>query len=236
MQARSSGNWIFPLYFVPIYRREVQMSVHSEILNAISRYSYTQIFTTREMLHLGSRESVDKALSRLVEWKCIERISPGVFRKFKYKNKPASPTQVAAVKAASFGRSIATMGSIEEQKNIPRLKVRTKSNRDLPQIFFAIKGRTSSFVFGKIRIVLKGVASRKLALGESYFGRILRLAWLDGIQNSEKLSRFLFVVAPPLTHQESTHSSRFPPFLPWWINELWQDFLAWQSYGLLKSS
>ena len=96
------------------------------------------------------------------------------------------------------------------------------------QIFFAIEGRTSSFVYGKIRIVLKGIAPRKLALGESVFGRILRLAWLEGVHNSEQLSQFLDREAPMITMQERKHTSRFLHYLPWWLAEPWREFLAWQ--------
>lgn len=204
------------------------MSVLSKIIAATKCFSFTRIFTTRDVLALGKRSAVDKALSRLVESRWIERLSPGVFRRYRYNNKPADPAQVAAAKATSFGRSIATLKPLKDQGNRPRFKVRCKSNSELPQIYFAIKGRTSSFVYGKVRIVLKGIAPRKLALGESFFGRILRLAWLEGVHNSEQLSQFLDREAPLITMQESKHTSRFLHYLPWWLAEPWREFLDWQ--------
>lgn len=211
------------------------MSVLSKIMGATKCFSFTRIFTTRDVLALGKRSNVDKSLSRLVDRKWLERLSPGVFRRFKYNNKPADPAQVAAAKAISFGRSIATISPLNPQLHqiMPRLKVKTKTNFDLPQIFFAIEGRTSSFVYGKVRIVLKGIAPRKLALGESFFGRILRLAWLEGVHNSEQLSQYLDKEAPHLTMQESQHTSRFLHYLPWWLAEPWREFLARQDCMVL---
>lgn len=128
-----------------------------------------QIFTTRELLGFGSRGAIDTALVRWVNAGLLERLARGVFRLCRSDNRPISVCEIAAVKCRAFGKKIATIGSAE-------LSSRSIANKP-EQFVFVTDGSTSSFWFGEKKIVLRGIAPRKLALGESEPGRALRDLW-----------------------------------------------------------
>jgi hypothetical protein len=96
----------------------------------------------------------------------IVSVTRGVFHK-KERMKAVTVLELATVKAESFGRQIIThAANIAGQLGL------------LPQKefehHFATNGRTSSFRFGSIVIHFKGTSPRKMSLGESPAGNVIR--------------------------------------------------------------
>lgn len=125
------------------------------------------LFTTRDFLSYGKRSAVDQALYRLVKSERIRRVVRGVFIKPDAGRPPVSATEVAIVKARSFGRRIIkhcadvafNIGLISEVSHEPT---------------FATDGSSSSFRFRETTIHFKGIGPRKMILGDSRSGWVLR--------------------------------------------------------------
>lgn len=78
------------------------MSTAGKILQHIVSLGASIIFTTREMLHHGSRSSVDSTLSRLVGKGVIRRLAAGVFVAAKDLLQLPSAFEIAAARAQAF--------------------------------------------------------------------------------------------------------------------------------------
>lgn len=136
----------------------------------INRLPQGIIFSTRDLLHYGTRAAVDQCLYRLVKAQIIIRLAWGLFMRNEYDDTllPLAST-VAIEKAKAFGRQIISHG-IDAAK---KLGLTPADNQPL---IFATNGRSSSFRFGKNKLVIyfKGVSARKMALGDSQVGLIIR--------------------------------------------------------------
>ena len=129
-----------------------------------------ELFTTRDCLSFGSRAAVDKALSRLVKSDFIVRVARGVFVRHNWKNVTITAFDVAKKKAESFGRTIARHGAdIAHQFGL------TSHCKKWP--IYQVTGGSSSFVFGDTVIWMKGTCPRKMRLGDSYAGQVIRALW-----------------------------------------------------------
>lgn len=118
-----------------------------------------QTFSTRDVLHLGSRTSVDQALRVLVKQGMIVRLARGVYRRGDDTLPPPSPLEVATIKATSYGKEL----SIHGDDLLAQLKLsapRAKSK----ELTFWVDGGASSFQYGDIRIVFKPASARKIQL------------------------------------------------------------------------
>lgn len=145
-----------------------------------------EIFTTRQLLHLGSRSAVDNALYNMVCENIIERLAWGVFRlseEYHCKRlKEPSLLEIARAKVTAFARTLHTSSLhlfCQEQKAQP---VYDENNTFLLKIV----GHSSSFrrVFkdnkAPITVKLQGIAPRKAVLTATYDGGILQSFWQLG--------------------------------------------------------
>lgn len=85
----------------------MSQSIANKVLNSISQKGRGWVFTPRELLHLGSRATIDKALSRLASAGKIKRVARGVYL-FPESNSlvgelPPSPARVAQALARARG-------------------------------------------------------------------------------------------------------------------------------------
>jgi hypothetical protein len=135
------------------------------IRNHIEEQSPETLITTRAMIGYGTRKAVDCTISALVKKGILKRVARGVFAKRERKS-PVTIEEVATVKANSFGRKLIKHAA----KVAHMLGISEKSSSNE----FEIDGRSSSFLFGDIRIRFKGTSPRKIALGDSPVGTIVR--------------------------------------------------------------
>lgn len=184
----------------------------------IKRYALAQeetaLLATREFLPFAERKYIDRATGRLVKTQFFERLAYGVFRVHRDSNKPVTVQQIAEFKAKSFGRIAVSLGSVLTERVRIKLKI-----DEQPVEVFATTGHSSSFRFeGKI-IYLKGMAKRKIALGETPAGRTMRDLWLLGEKSvDEKLAN---AVEKEL-HEHGKHLVNCKPLMPQWLTDRFQ--------------
>lgn len=115
------------------------MSAAQEIRLFVKGLAPGQIFTTSQVLHFGTRNAVDLALSRLVKCQILKRLAQGVFVLRSPCSGALSAVDVAFAKASAFGKRIYI-----EQSGSPPL--------------FLTNGASTSFssVFGRISFKFTG--------------------------------------------------------------------------------
>lgn len=131
-------------------------------------------FTSRKLLTIASRKSVDNFIYRSVRNGFIERLARGLFRVRLKNNPPVSPLEAAAIKLGAFGKKIVTLGNSTIQSIV------NADGKVEKVLVVGTDGRSSRFRFGDWLIICKGLAPRKLRLAQTQVGRILRDLWLSG--------------------------------------------------------
>ncbi|HEY9785627.1 MAG TPA: DUF6088 family protein [Candidatus Obscuribacterales bacterium] len=137
----------------------------------IARLQQGQIFTTRELLSYGKRANVDQVMSRLVKSEVVIRLARGVFIRNDDGIELPSVWEVAKAKAAAFAKNIYRAG--DDAWVVLGLKNKGQQTTTT----FATSGRSSRFWYRDSLICFIGMAPRKLALGDSKPGLVLRALW-----------------------------------------------------------
>ncbi len=125
-------------------------------------------FTTRSLLHLGSRAAVDEALYRLAKEDYILRIERGLYVRQRVseligKVSPSAEA-IAKVVAASTNSRLDIAGAAAA--NMLGLSTQMPT-----QSVFITDGPTRRIRFGKMRLTLRHVSARKLAFAGTPAGR-----------------------------------------------------------------
>lgn len=132
------------------------MSTASSIRTYLSGRGGNSLFTTREVLHCGSRHSVDQALHLMVKSGELVRWANGVFSL--PSTNPPNPEEVARIKAISRGDSLTNPSYNPFSYRLAETGQSTT--------IFGTTGSTSSFRFGQLRIQLKHTGKRKLDISD----------------------------------------------------------------------
>jgi hypothetical protein len=185
----------------------------SLILNFFKSKGADVLITTRELLKFGLRAWIDSCIYQLVKSQLIVRVARGVFH-LAGRAKPVSVEEVAEIKAKSFGRNIMKDANrIAEELNLCRT---ARSENGLHS--FQIDGRTSSFMFGTIKIKLRGTSKKNFALGDSPEGQVLRALQATGKSYvNEELFEQAVQKLPKYAHPSLLNSSKF---ISAWLNDL----------------
>jgi hypothetical protein len=143
--------------------------VTSHVRRHMAQLPQGSIFTTRELLRYGiKRASLDQALSRMVKRQEIERLALGVFRKYSWTHRePPSAAEIARAKAAAYKKELVMHGADAAHQ----LKLLPSGNAETT---FATDGRSSSFRTVSGPVHLKQVSPRKLYLGDTPVGLLIR--------------------------------------------------------------
>lgn len=146
------------------------MSAPTYIRRHINNFVGDKPFSIRDFLIYGSRNVVDQIFHKMVLDGRIIRVARGVY----IKDTAPMPTaeEVAQVKAAAFGRTIAKYAGTAQREQEEK-----QSRSDL---VFASSGSTSSFQFGLKTIRFIRRSARKLQLGDSRVGIAIRRLWHTG--------------------------------------------------------
>ncbi|HMX45279.1 MAG TPA: hypothetical protein PLC15_02770 [Candidatus Obscuribacter sp.] len=153
------------------------MSVKAMLREYIGDLPEDQLFCTRDLLGLCSRQSLDVALSDLVKEEFLERLAQGVFRLRKAENAPVSPLVVAEVKLKAFGKS---MFDLPEERRSPVSRKLVSAETESSLVIVGTDGKSSSFRYQGKKIVCLSLGPRKCRLGNGLFGSTLRRLWLLG--------------------------------------------------------
>jgi hypothetical protein len=129
-----------------------------------------QMFFTRDCLNFGTRASIDKYLSRKVKDGTLKRLARGCFMLRGRGARIPSQQAIAMGKAKAFGKTLFSHG-------INCLKEFFQFEHPDTVTSYATNGDTSSFWSVRGRIKMRKYAQRKLTLGESPVGRVVRALW-----------------------------------------------------------
>lgn len=164
-----------------------QIGVTKKIWRHIYGLEIDEPFTTRDLLNYGSRSAIDDCMYRLVKEGVIHRITRGVFVRMKANGKHPYFTQreVAEIKAGSFGRKLQTHPFKKAKEIAIRLGLIKPGQKWLGECerletTYEISGPSSSFMYQGIRIFFKKTTRRKIQLGDSRAGLVMRALWYNG--------------------------------------------------------
>jgi hypothetical protein len=156
------------------------MSTAETIRNRVLRVRRGEPFTNTRFLKLGSRASVDKTLSRLVEEGVIQRIARGVFVRPKKSRFIGSVmpdvTKVVEVMARDHGETIQVHGAEAAR--------RFKLSTQVPTTpVFYTSGPSRELKVGNLTVKLRHASHRKLHLAGKRPGLALSALWYLGKNN-----------------------------------------------------
>lgn len=190
------------------------MSASAHVKRFIFSLPLDRVFTTRELLSFGNRNSIDLCLFKMVKNLDIFRLARGVFIRTANTAKHPSIEKIAFIKAASFGKSICTAG-VEAAK-----KAKLLSKRNSVRTFcFYTSGCSSSFLSGTKRIQFIAASSRKRHLREDKIGNFLKGYWYLGKgANSQPLEK-LRNVSQGMIRPERALLKALIKTMPVWMNK-----------------
>lgn len=156
------------------------MSIAKTIRNRVLRISQGEPFTNTRFLKLGSRASVDKTLSRLVEEGVIQRIARGVFMRPKksrfISNIMPDVAKVLKIIARDHGETIQVHGA-EAARHF-------KLSTQVPTTpVFYTSGSSRKLKVGNLTVKLRHASQRKLHLAGKRPGLALSALWYLGKNN-----------------------------------------------------
>ncbi|SRR5579883_1747937 len=187
----------------------MRFGASSYIKRSIMQLLPGEMFTTRDMLHYGNRNAVDQCLSRLVKDDILRRLIPGVFMR----NDAGVPNppmhEIIKVKIESFGRKLFTSA-----KNAAKKIGLVQGSVDDTE--YATDGRSTTFHYSGIRITVKGLAPRKLAMGDSKIGLIIRGFW--GVGKLVLTELMVSNVVASCFRDEKEQLWELIDIMPWWMS------------------
>ncbi len=156
------------------------MSIAETIRNRVLRVRRGEPFTNTRFLKLGSRASVDKTMSRLVEEGVIQRIARGVFVRPKKSRFIGSVmpdvAKVVEVMARDHGETIQVHGAEAAR--------RFKLSTQVPTTpVFYTSGPSRELKVGNLTVKLLHASHRKLRLAGKRPGLALSALWYLGKDN-----------------------------------------------------
>ena len=156
------------------------MSTAETIHHRVMRARREEPFTNMRFLKLGSRASVDKALSRLVKEGLIHRITRGVFMRPKTNqfigNVMPDVAKVVEVMARDHGETIQIHGAEAAR--------RFKLSTQVPTMpVFYTSGPSRELKIGNLTVKLRHASHRKLLLAGKRPGLALSALWYLGKNN-----------------------------------------------------
>ena len=153
------------------------MSTAKTIRNRVLRVRRGEPFTNTRLLKLGSRASVDKTLSRLVEEGVIQRIARGIFIRPRNSRFIGSVmpdvAKVVKVMARDRGETIQVHGA----ETASRFKLSTQV--PATPVFYT-SGPSRELKVGNLTVKLRHASHRKLHLAGKHPGLALAALWYLG--------------------------------------------------------
>jgi hypothetical protein len=153
------------------------MTTTGTIRKHINEIAIGEPFTSSVFTGLGTRASVDQALSRLVKQGEITRVSRGVFVR------PKNSRYVGQVmpEASKVAQAIANArGETIQVHGAEAARLLGLTTQMPLQSLFYTSGRNREIKLGNLRLILKHVAPRKLALSGKPSGLALSALWYLG--------------------------------------------------------
>jgi len=198
------------------------MSIAEKIRDFLRSHPNEELFTRGDLLKFGHPIAVDNVIHDLVHKSGeIKRIARGLFSK-KERTKPITVLEAATVKNKRFGKTIVSAPEdLAHELGITGEPARGH--------VFMTNGRTSAFHLNGQRITSKGASPRKMALGDSPPGCVIRALWHIGEQ--AVTSKIVALATRALTFNQRTELGALAASMPGWLSEF---FFPWNDLGSIK--
>lgn len=147
-------------------------SMQDKIVERLRRQGQGKVFTPKDFLDLGSRESVDQALSRLAKAETVQRLGRGLYCYPKINKRLGiiiSPDvdEIASALARQTGSRIAPSGAMAANRLGLSTQVPAKP-------VYLTDGRSRKVRIGNFLIVVKHVAPKELPVGNQISATVLQ--------------------------------------------------------------
>ena len=147
-------------------------SMQDKIVERLRRQAQGKVFTPKDFLDLGSRESVDQALSRLAKAETVQRLGRGLYCYPKINKRLGiiiSPDvdEIASALARQTGSRIAPSGAMAANRLGLSTQVPAKP-------VYLTDGRSRKVRIGNFLIVVKHVAPKELPVGNQISATVLQ--------------------------------------------------------------
>ena len=131
------------------------MTMKAFISRYINQLTERQVFKNTDLNSLGTRSSIDKALSEFAKKERIVRLTGGLYMKGDAITQRPSIVEVARLKAQAFGHQL-----IEDVDDPTFAGIQTPGKKE---VTFYFTGKTTSFMYGDTKIILKSISPKKLS-------------------------------------------------------------------------
>ena len=158
------------------------MSTRQRLQDYVQSLAAGDVFTTRHVIHLGSRSAVDRAIYRLIDKGEIVRVANGMFRLPGHDLPDLTPEEIALIKARAFCKNVIVHPALLAAELGLDEEVRQAMYGPLPSKF-CVDGSTSTFRSSSGKIKMMRTSPRKMKLGSTRGGSALRLLWHIGKNN-----------------------------------------------------
>lgn len=147
-------------------------SMQDKIVERLRRQGQGKVFTPKDFLDLGSRESVDQALSRLAKAETVQRLGRGLYCYPKINKRlgiiiPPDVDEIASALARQTGSRIAPSGAMAANRLGLSTQVPAKP-------VYLTDGRSRKVRIGNFLIVVKHVAPKELPVGNQISATVLQ--------------------------------------------------------------
>ena len=147
-------------------------SMQDKIVERLRRQGQGKVFTPKDFLDLGSRESVDQALSRLAKAETVQRLGRGLYCYPKINKRLGiiiSPDvdEIVSALARQTGSRIAPSGAMAANRLGLSTQVPAKP-------VYLTDGRSRKVRIGNFLIVVKHVAPKELPVGNQISATVLQ--------------------------------------------------------------
>ena len=147
-------------------------SIQDKIVERLRRQGQGKVFTPKDFLDLGSRESVDQALSRLAKAETVQRLGRGLYCYPKINKRlgiiiPPDVDEIASALARQTGSRIAPSGAMAANRLGLSTQVPAKP-------VYLTDGRSRKVRIGNFLIVVKHVAPKELPVGNQISATVLQ--------------------------------------------------------------
>ena len=183
------------------------MSCVAQIICLVKSLARGALFATRDCLNFGIRNTVDKALSRLVKIGYIMRIARGVFARSDSQPTAFKVRDIAAFKAGVYSKAIATHGADLAY----RFGLLENANAEST---FYVAGSSSSFNTILERIHFKRASAKRIATGEETVGTLIRALWYLRLPEPNEVMQ---QAVASLTESEQMDLVQAAPLMPGWL-------------------
>lgn len=167
-----------------------KIGVSKKIRRHLRGLEVDEPFTTRDLLNYGNRSAIDDCIYRLIQENAIHRIARGVFVRTRPNGSYPwfTEREVAEIKANSFGRKLQTHPFKKAKEIAIRLGMIKLGQKWIGECnkldsTYEISGPSSSFMYQGKRIYFKKTTRRKIQLGDSKAGLVMRALWYNGFDN-----------------------------------------------------